>query len=113
MQPVTFTCRRISHKESLVTPRERETFCSKIINIGPQGFNFKEPVTVFLPHSAEDEGAYADYYDLSVQILNEGCKDLTTERLSTVRGKTNRYCWHVRIILLKKMHIFGKPTPRN
>ena len=97
--PVTFTCRRISHRACSVIPRERQTFCSKIIDIGPQGFNFKEPVTVLLPHSAVDEGAYADYYDLSVQILNEGCKDLTTERLRTFEGTTNRYFWNVWIIL--------------
>ena len=90
--PVTFTCRRIRNGECSVKPREREAFCSKIIDIRPKGFNFKEPVTVLLPHSAVDEGAYAHYYDLSVQILNEGCKDLTTERLTKCEGTTNIYC---------------------
>lgn len=91
MRPVTFRCRSISHRACSVIPREREAFCSKIIDIGPQGFNFKKPVTVLLPHSAVDEGAYADYYDLSVQILNEGCKDIITERLTKWEGTTNIY----------------------
>ena len=47
---------------------------------------FAKPVTVLLSHSAAEDGAYADYYDLTVQRLLEEREDLETERLSQPKG---------------------------
>ena len=48
----------------------------------PERVSFDKPVTVFLSHSAAEDGAYADYYDLTVQRLATEVEDLTTERFS-------------------------------
>ena len=52
----------------------------------PEGVSFDKPVTVLLSHSAAEDGANADYYDLTVQRLKTESEDLITERLSKSEG---------------------------
>ncbi|CAB4040840.1 Hypothetical predicted protein, partial [Paramuricea clavata] len=47
----------------------------------PEGYVFNKPVTVLLSHCAAQDGAYADYYDLTIQKLGKECEDLKTEQL--------------------------------
>ena len=57
----------------------------------PEGFTFDKPVTVLLSHSAVEDGAYADYYDLNVQKLKIECEDLETERISRPEGTIKQW----------------------
>ena len=52
----------------------------------PESVSFDKPVTVLLSHSAAQDGANADYYDLTVQRLTTKVEDLPTERLSKPEG---------------------------
>ena len=70
----------------MVKPRNGEAFCSKIMKMEPEGVSFDKPVTVLLSHSAAEDGANADYYDLTVQRLKTESEDLITERLSKPEG---------------------------
>ena len=85
-KPVILKCERVRYKDNPVKPRKGETFCSRIIKMEPEGLPFAEPVTVLLSHSAAEDGAYADYYDLTVQKLTRKCDDLETERFSKPEG---------------------------
>ena len=52
----------------------------------PDNVSFDKPVTVLLSHSAAEDGANADYYDLTVQRLTTEVEDLTTVRFSKPEG---------------------------
>ena len=63
----------------------------------PEGFTFDRPVTVLLSHSAVEDGAYTDYYDLNMQKLKIECEDLETERISKLEGNIKEVIFQVRV----------------
>jgi hypothetical protein len=78
----------IRHQDCKVKPRTGDVFCSSIVKMEPEGYVFNKPVTVLLSHCAAQDGAYADYYDLTIQKLDKECEDLETEQLDKPEGRT-------------------------
>jgi hypothetical protein len=86
--PVSIRLRCIRNQDCEVKPRNGDVFCSSIVKMEPKGYVFNKPVTVLLSHCAAQDGAYADYYDLTIQKLDNECEDLDTEQLGKSEGRT-------------------------
>jgi hypothetical protein len=84
--PLRLSC--IRHQKCKVKPKNGDVFCSSIVKMEPEGYRFNKPVTVLLSHCAVQDGAYADYYDLTIQKLGKEWEDLETEQLGKPKGRT-------------------------
>ena len=90
-KPVTVTCSVLKHKKAPCKPKKDEFFCSRIYCMDPEHVAFNKPVSVLLTHSAAEEGAYVDCYDVIVQQFKEEWTDLETQRIRRLEGKTFSY----------------------
>ena len=78
---------RVKHRDCPVKPRKGEVFCSNIIKMEPPGLTFNKPVDVYLTHSAAEQDPSADYYDVTVQQLEQEWEDLETHHISKREGR--------------------------
>ena len=92
-EKVTLKCRRVKHKECKVKLSDGEVFVSRILKIEPEGVTFKQPVTVLLSHSLDEDEDFLYFYELIVENLSPtGYQELKTEPISSIKDVPKQIC---------------------